>query len=63
MRIKCGIYVTDNSDLQVEVHNVRYQSKVYAKIRARLSNKRNGIKYEHKNYAVFKRNIGHWRLK
>lgn len=63
MIIKRGVYTTDNSDLKVTVHSVRYQCKIYVTFRATLSNKKNGIEYEHKNYKVFKRNIGHWRFK
>ena len=61
MIIKKGLYVTNNSDLLINVLNVAYQNEIYAKIKVQLFNKRNGIVYNlPEYYKVFKKNIQHW---
>ena len=63
MRIKIGHYEADNSDLAIDIFKIRYQSDKYAKVKATLYNKKNGIIYETKNYKLMKDLIKHWRLK
>lgn len=57
-----GEYVTDNSDLKIIIHKVRYQNDKYFKARYSLVNKHNGIIYD--NYITHKfyfKNITHWK--
>ena len=62
MIITKGLYVTDNTDLLIEVINIPYQNTEYIKMKVNLSNKRNGIVYEtRKNYKVYRKNIPHWK--
>ncbi len=62
VKIVKGVYTADNSDLAMKIIDVRYQSSVYAKVKATLYNKINGIFYETKNYKLIKEQIKHWRL-
>jgi len=61
MNITKGTYVSDNSDLKVEIIKVRYQNDEYIKVKAALTNKHNGIFYEMKNYKIYRKDIQHWK--
>ena len=59
-----GLYVTDNSDLVIDVIKSSYWNNRYIKIKINLYNKHNGILYESRtNYKVYWENISHWRRK
>lgn len=61
MIITKGRYVTDYTDLLVEVLNIPYRNTEYIKMKVNLSNKHNGIVYEtRKSYKVYRKNITHW---
>lgn len=63
MRLIRGTYGSDNSDLEMIIIKVRYQSDVYVKVKAILVNKNNGIVYDRKNYNLIKEQIKHWKLR
>lgn len=58
-----GLFITDNSDLVIDVIKSSYWNKKYIKMKINLYNK-NGTLYEsRKNYKVYWENISHWRRK
>lgn len=62
MKLRRGVYVTDNSDLVITIMKVDYQTEEYAKIKCIIANKHNGIVYEvGSRYKVLKKNISHWK--
>jgi len=62
MRMTKAFYTTDNSDLLIHVIAIPYQNTEYAKVKLRLSNKKNGIAYDTrpKHHKVYFKNIVHW---
>ena len=61
-RLYKGNYVSDNSDLLVEVLAIYYQTEKYAKVKINLKNKNSGVVYEkRKRYKLDKKRINHWK--
>ena len=53
-------YTTTNSDLNIHVCDIDYETPTSYKCVIGLENKNNGIFYGYDNYLVDKKNITHW---